>query len=226
MKKLHILGLSILLLNCAVQKYSLSPTEKNESNDTYFDRGKEVISSQMPNSEIRLIGEIESGNITLLIGISNPTESRIEFNPMDIKVIGIDNYDFKGYMKVIQPEKYLRSIEREKTWNLLAEVLNNANASANQSKRDKYIIQTIGKDNLSKTENYYNEKYKMADENILKRHTIFGNEKIAGFVLVKIDTGVEKYAGFNGTFGLKKVKLEIPLGKDIHILNFVVKPSI
>jgi predicted transcriptional regulator len=222
MKKLQLFVLCIVLMNCKVQKYALNPTEKNISKTTYHFEGKELIVSKLTDSKLRIHGDIVNNNFTLSLEIVNLSENRIEFDPMNIIVSGIDKFDYKGNMKIVEPEKYLRNIKRAENANVNAAAVYGLMAALSYNTTESLYYQLVASNNTS---NVTNRKLKIASE-LLKKHTIFGKEKTAGFVLVEVDSGTEKYYGFNGINGLKNVKLEIPVGKEVHTLNFVVKRSV
>lgn len=209
-------------MNCKVQKYALTPTEKTIAESTYFSGGKELIIFKMQDSEVRLNGEIIAGNFILNLEIANLSENRVEFDPMNIKVSGVDKYDFEGNMKIVEPEKYLRNIEKAKIANSSLTAVYGLMAALSCNTTESLYYQLIASNNTS---NVINGKLKIGSE-VLKKQTIFEKEKVAGFVLVDIDSGSEKYFGFNGVYGLKNIKLEIPVGKEIHTLNFVVKRAV
>lgn len=217
--RIYLVLFIFMLLNCSRSFYQIKPSLYSPEMDSYYVEGMEIIVSPQENSILRVFGERSSYiQMVFHINIINTSDSeRFDIDPKEIRVFGkkTDN-DYKEF-KVYTSEEYMKKIRNMQAWFLAFE-------SLNSFYKTKDVANNWGKEDLSlryqERLEKLNDKFQMIDnateKSMLKRHTLFPYQGIAGNIIVKIPED-ENLSRNN----YSEYVLYVPVGSDKHKIVFL-----
>ena len=237
MKKIFTCILIAFFLSGCSPSFKLSPMlDTNETQQMFYLDGNEIAVSEKRNTTIAIMGEKHaSGEIEITLLISNISTESINIYPNNIKVYGIDSFDVKEEFEVIEPEEYLQNLQNSQKVNLITQAFYGFVETRNSDKSSTSITGRVGGlpfnataetsdkskqvkanrqlvQDINSLKEINDRNYDTIKQSLLKKHTIFPEEQVVGAVMVKFKPAI-------------KYILEIPLGNDIHIIEFEPNPQ-
>lgn len=230
--KSYFICLLVICLSGCAPVLQLSPRiSDNNTQDTIYVDGNEVIISEKEHTTIAAFGEAVKGELELTIHVMNISQERIDVLPENIIVTGKKANGDQISLDVIQPNEYLRKIENQNRASLVASAIVGLvnTVEAGRSTADiSGNINTIPFNGTVETYNNYNQlamgqmvtqnltnmtvaqnlAYNAVDHSLLKKHTLFPTQQLLGVVKIDYKPATEY------TF-------EITLGDDIHTVTFL-----
>ncbi len=197
-----ILLLSLILVGCAKQDYEFSPIIGNkETQKIYYSDGAPMLMSAGKQTGIVAGTKIYDGDLYINLVIYNASSNWVELDPSAFKILAKDESGQSYSLPIYSQDEYLARVKGSQGLSMFFSGLGNAFSSmrsgystthySNGSYSDTYdygkqqaYVEQKNKEQAAQQAEY-SAQNKLIEDAFLKRNTIFPNQRINGWLVLK-----------------------------------------